>query len=112
MKKIWQIIFAGAISMAIGACSRKTHPGESSRSVYGSENSNASTAPAKPAATKRIKTAVPKVIVVNDNVAKKTFDGRYYYDLEGHRYWRSNKDGKYYLFNKSMTNNPDFQKPQ
>lgn len=57
-----------------------------------------------------VKTAVPKSIVVSDAAAKKTVDGRYYYDLEGKRYWRSKKDGKYYLYYKGMFENPDFQK--
>ncbi|MBL0201642.1 MAG: hypothetical protein IPP81_16305 [Chitinophagaceae bacterium] len=54
---------------------------------------------------------MPKVIIVNDKVAKRSVDGRYYYDLEGRRYWRNNRDGKYYLFNKSMFDNPDFKNP-
>ncbi|MBK6380069.1 MAG: hypothetical protein IPF72_10235 [Chitinophagaceae bacterium] len=58
-----------------------------------------------------LKTAVPKVIIVNDKIAKRSVDGRYYYDLEGRRYWRNNRDGKYYLFNKSMFDNPDFKSP-
>lgn len=53
--------------------------------------------------------STPKVITVNDKAARKTIDGRYYYDLLGHRYWRNNKDGKYYLYNKSMHNNPAFK---
>jgi hypothetical protein len=51
------------------------------------------------------------VITVNAAAAKRSVDGRYYYDLEGHRYWRNNRDGKYYLFNKSMFDNPDFKAP-
>ena len=35
--------------------------------------------------------------------------GRYFYDLNGKRYWRNNKDGKYYLFNQSMYSNDDFK---
>ncbi|MDP4286026.1 MAG: hypothetical protein Q8891_16555 [Bacteroidota bacterium] len=57
------------------------------------------------------KAVFPKVITVNDNVAHKSVDGRYYYDVLGHRYWRNNKDGKYYLFNKSMYKDEAF-KPQ
>jgi hypothetical protein len=63
-------------------------------------SANANTA-AKPA-VKKVKMAVSKVITVNDNAAKKSFDGRLYYDLDGHRYWKNYNDGKYYLFNKSM----------
>ena len=57
------------------------------------------------------KPVLPKVIVVNDSAAHKSVDGRLYYDVMGHRYWRNYKDGKYYLFNKSMYNNPDFKNP-
>lgn len=39
----------------------------------------------------------PQVIVVNDKAAGKTADGKYYYELNGYRYWKNNKDGKYYL---------------
>lgn len=58
-----------------------------------------------------IKTAVPKLITVSDKVASRSVDGRLYYDLEGHRYWRNNRDGKYYLFHQSMFDNPDFKAP-
>ena len=57
---------------------------------------------------KKIVTPVPKVIVVEDRVAQKTVDGRLYYDLNKKRYWKNNKDGKYYLFNKSMYNDDSF----
>ncbi len=96
--RIVPIIFF-IVCIATG-CSKKSHPAETPTAV---------TAPAKPVKRTAIKTAVPKVITVNDNVAKKSLDGRYYYDLEGHRYWRNNRDGKYYLFNKSMFDNPDFK---
>ena len=65
-------------------------------------------APPKPAPVKVIKTPAPKVITVNDAVAKKSVDGRLYYDLEGMRYWRNKKDGKYYLYRKGMLNDPAF----
>jgi len=110
MKKLHFLIAAVGMLFMLSNCSRKTNPdGSSSRSVYGSNNSTSTAA--KPAPPKRIKTPVPKVIAVNDSAAKKTFDGRYYYDLEGHRYWRNNKDGKYYLFNKSMATDPAFKNP-
>lgn len=68
----------------------------------------------KPAATKSgIKKApkmpVPKVISADDRAAKKTPDGRLYYDFDGKRYWRNYDDGKYYLFSKSMYNDPAFK---
>lgn len=104
-------IFIFLLSFLIFSCSRKTHPSKTSAEAStkaGTENSEL------PAATKTItkpkaKTTLPKVIVVNDSVAHKSVDGRLYYDVMGHRYWRNNKDGKYYLFNKSMYNNPDFK---
>ncbi|MEO6490405.1 MAG: hypothetical protein ABIO04_10730 [Ferruginibacter sp.] len=108
MKKVVVLLL---IVVLIISCSRKTNPG-TSRSVYGTEN-NSSTSENKPVTpAKTIKTPIPKVIVVNDNSASKTFDGRLYYDLENHRYWKNYKDGKYYIYNKSMSNNPDFKKPQ
>jgi hypothetical protein len=92
------------IIAAITSCSKKTHPTAATPTKTDS-------VAAKPVKRPTIKTAVPKVITVNDKVAKKSVDGRYYYDLEGRRYWRNNRDGKYYLFNKSMFNNPDFKAP-
>ena len=93
MKKIYWIIAIFLFIISIHACSKKTTPVKDSVS----------------APVKKIKTPVPNVIVVNDAAASKTFDGRLYYDLEGHRYWRSNKDGKYYKYSKAMQNDPDFK---
>lgn len=93
-----------AVSILAG-CSKRTHPGTTTTNIPDS----ASLKPVKRPPT--LKTAVPKVIIVNNKVAKRSLDGRYYYDLEGHRYWRNNRDGKYYLFNKSMFDNPDFKSP-
>lgn len=89
----------------IGSCSKKSRPASSAAS------SAAKPAETKPVKKAVVKTAVPKVIVVNDSVARRSVDGRYYYDLEGRRYWRNNRDGKYYLFHKSMFENRDFKAP-
>lgn len=86
--------------LVLGSCHRKSTPASS-------RTEKTTTAPVK-----QIRTPTPKVIVVNDQIASKTVDGRLYYDLEGHRYWRNYKDGKYYIYNKSMHNNPDFKKPR
>jgi hypothetical protein len=94
------IIFL-AVTIVTG-CSKKNHPATAAA---------IKPVTAKPLRKPAIKTAIPKVIIVNDKVAKRSVDGRYYYDLEGHRYWRNNRDGKYYLFNKSMFDNPDFKSP-
>jgi hypothetical protein len=113
MKNVLRLPGVFVVMVIMISCSKKT-TGTSSRSVYGSGNrtdSVALTSTTKPAPVKKIKTPTPKVIVVNDNIASKTFDGRLYYDLDGKRYWRNYKDGKYYLFNKSMATNPDFKKP-
>jgi hypothetical protein len=66
----------------------------------------------KAIAKRREKAIIPKVIAVNDSAAHKSVDGRYYYDVLGHRYWRNNKDGKYYLFNKSMYTDDAFKAPK
>jgi hypothetical protein len=103
--------------MAIQGCSKKTVPSRSEENKTASMNINADLKKADSVAVirrmvkRKTVTAAPKVIVVNDKFAKKSVDGRYFYDLEGHRYWRNNKDGKYYIFNKSMATDPAFKKP-
>ena len=99
MNRICLLLAALFILLTINSCSRKNHPTETT------------TAAPKKARPKTIKTAVPQVITVNDKYAKRSVDGRYYYDLEGRRYWRNNKDGKYYLFNKSMFEDDAFKAP-
>lgn len=103
MNKAATGLMALFILTGVTGCSKKAHPSTAS--------STNTTTPAavKPVKKATLKTVVPKVIIVNDKVAKRSLDGRYYYDLEGHRYWRNNRDGKYYLFNKSMFDNPDFK---
>ena len=111
MKNVLRLAVLYILAAVLFSCNRKT-TGTTSRTVYGSEKkADSAAAPVKAAPVKKIKTPTPKVIVVNDNIASKTFDGRLYYDLDGKRYWRNYKDGKYYLFNKSMATDPDFKKP-
>ena len=94
-----------AFATLISGCSKKHTP----------QNDAATTKPAatnpalKKTVVKKTAVAIPKVIVVNDSVAKKNIDGRLYYDLQGHRYWRNYDDGKYYLFNQSMYNDKAFK---
>lgn len=99
------LLFAACVigSCVFTACNKKSHP------TAATENKVATETTTKASAPKKTKVPVPKVIVVNDNVAQKTVDGRMYYDLNGKRYWKNNRDGKYYLFNKAMYNNPDFR---
>lgn len=104
MNKLFLSVSAIILMSAISSCSKKTHP---------STTNSPATKPAETVTVKKVKVkmAVPKVIVVNDGVAKRSVDGRYYYDLEGHRYWRNNRDGKYYLYHKGIFDNEDFNPP-
>ena len=102
-QKLWMIAICFFVFAT--ACHRKAIP----------EVNASAEAPAKPVTLEKAKLPskkkepAPKVITVNDAAAQKTVDGRYFYDLNGKRYWKNNKDGKYYLFNKEMYNNPDFK---
>lgn len=102
MKRNCLILSALLIGFCIAGCSKRSNP------AAGSAAKSSETKTVKRAT---VKTAVPKVIVVNDSVAKRSVDGRYYYDLEGRRYWRNNRDGKYYLFRTGMFENEDFKAP-
>lgn len=111
MKKLFVLIVISLSAVLLNSCSKKNHP---SRTTVESEKKSIKTAAAKTPAVvkkdvKKTEAVFPKVITVNDEAARKSIDGRMYYDIKGHRYWRNNKDGKYYLFNKSMYNNPDFK---
>ncbi len=107
---------------AISSCSKKIQPNKTTtttETISGKDTVTVTTREKtdtmlvkKPVVKKKPGTAVPKVIVVNDQYAKKSVDGRLYYDLQGHRYWRSKKDGKYYLFNKSMLTDDAFRAPK
>ena len=85
----------------IVSCSKKHHPQSAENKAAIAMHST------------KIKTRgpLPKTLTVDDKVASRAVDGRLYFDLEGHRYWKNYKDGKYYMFSKSMYNNPAF-KPQ
>ena len=118
-------------SIFISSCGRKTIPAKTATVITSeknvshpevkpnpapvSETKKADTvaiasAPAEKSVEKeKVKSDFPNVISVNDNAASKSVDGRLFYDVIGHRYWKNYKDGKYYLFDKSMYNNPDFQ---
>ena len=107
MPKIY-LTFLLFISLLICGCSKKHHPGRAKENNSGTIKSSDSLATRKVIKPKR-KEATPKVIIVNDNVAHKSVDGRLYYDLLGHRYWKNYKDGKYYLYNQSMYSNDAFK---
>lgn len=97
------IILFSCSRKTTGARSEKPAPASAANTPVAEKKPASSTAPAK------IKIPVPAVITLNDQVARKSADGRLYYDLEGRRYWKNYRDGKYYLFNKKMYNNPDFR---
>lgn len=116
-KKMYMKYPAAALSLLllVTACSKKHQPQGTDTSTIkvtafdkGSATKKDSVT-AKRVVVKRIKTPVPPVLTVDDRAAKKTADGRLYYDLEGHRYWRNYNDGKYYLFNKKMYSDPAFK---
>ena len=100
------LIRLSIIAIAMIGCSKKTIPTSSTKEEVKTE-----AIVTKPKVVK-IKTPTPFSIVVNDAAAKKAVDGRMYYDLDGKRYWKNFKDGKYYLYNKSMHSNPDFKAPK
>lgn len=86
--------------VTISSCSKKSHPAET-----------VTTTETTVIKKRKVVTTIAKVIIVDDKVAKRSIDGRYYYDLQGHRYWRNNNDGKYYLFHKSMFDDDAFKSP-
>lgn len=105
MNRIIFLLSLIAMLNMLASCNRKTNPEAAAKP--------SASAPVAVKHAKRaiIKTAVPRVITVSEGAARRSVDGRYYYDLEGHRYWRNNRDGKFYLFHKSMFDNPDFRAP-
>ena len=105
MKKNLPLLFVLIFALIIQGCSRRAVPIKPEDAVVISKKEEEVVRKPAPA----VKTPVPKSIVVNDKAATKTVNGRYYYDLEGKRYWRSKKDGKYYLYYKGMFDNKDFQ---
>lgn len=100
------------------SCSKKNIPSKSKPAsiTYSYDSTSVKSTPekkeiieVKKEPEKKAAPAYPKIITVNDVAAKKSVDGRMYYDIQGRRYWKNFKDGKYYLFNKSMYNDPDFK---
>lgn len=91
------------VAILTGGCSKKQVPQRDN----GSTTTKADSIAIRKAIIKKIPLA--KVITVNDKAAKKAVDGRLYYDVDGHRYWRNYNDGKYYLFNRSMYTNDAFK---
>ena len=98
-------------SPVIESNSTTTNPPIRTDTIEETKKTDSFTVVTKAPVRKKPVAAIPKVIAVNDAAAKKSVDGRLYYDLQGHRYWRNYKDGKYYLYNKSMNTDEAFKKP-
>ena len=113
MVRVYYVITTCIISLSLFSCSKKTTPANTPEAVAMEATVKTDSLALKKIAVKpKAKpVAIPKVIVVNDAGAKKAVDGRLYYDMQGRRYWRSNKDGKYYLYNKAMHSDPAFKAP-
>ena len=116
MKKIY-FVSVLCIYITISSCSKKIYPNPTVP-LLSSKNDSVvivkktdSIVTSKRIVKRKVKEPIPTVITVNDKFAKKSVDGRFYYDLQGKRYWRNNKDGKYYLFNKTMQNDDSFKSP-
>lgn len=114
MNKNMVSVFVLGIALVLSACHKKNYPAktperniENNSNVTGSKDEAETTG--KTAATRKPKVAVAKVITVDDAAAHNSVDGRLYYDVLGHRYWKNYEDGKYYLFNKSMYSDPAFK---
>lgn len=116
LKRLFFLISVIFIVISFNSCSRKIHPSGSPsvtsiNGISSSDNRKEDEGnPEKATVARKPKATFPKMISVNDSAASKSVDGRLYYDVMGHRYWKNYKDGKYYLFNKSMYSNPDFKK--
>lgn len=108
---ILYVFFSGAL--IFNSCGKKSHPSSSTATSTEAERTTSKEVEKEAPKTvvKKPKANFPKVITVNDSAASKSVDGKLYYDVMGHRYWKNYKDGKYYLFNKSMYSDPDFKKP-
>jgi hypothetical protein len=108
-------IYIAAILLFAG-CHKRYYPSNTTNNSSSTTTNSSAPAANKTTTTvvkkpvvKKTPTVMPKVITVNDSAAKKSVDGRLYYDVEGHRYWRNYDDGKYYLFNKSMFTDKAFK---
>jgi hypothetical protein len=105
MKNLLIVFLSFCILLA--SCSKKQQAQAASSNI--GKPATASAANNKTTVKKITQPPLPKVLTLDDRAAKKSVDGRLYYDLEGHRYWRNYDDGKYYQFNKSMFSNPAFK---
>ncbi len=97
------------IMMMLLSCRRKHNPEKTTPATDVVVVKPVIKKPKKKVYTPKQKDIIPNAITVNDNVARKSVDGRLYYDLLGNRYWKNYKDGKYYLFSQKMYDDPAFK---
>lgn len=109
MQRIFFLTMIFIIGATMLSCHKKNYP---ARTVSPTVETTVDSAVVKKPVVKKKQEPLPKVIAVNDEAAHKSVDGRLYYDVMGHRYWKNYRDGKYYLFDKSMFSNPDFKAPK
>ncbi len=117
MFKIKLLVVIVLMGLSLNSCHKKNYPAKTPTSTANNTVSPNEVAPdsaaiARPVIKRKPKVPVAKVITVDDNAAHKSVDGRLYYDVMGHRYWKNYKDGKYYLFNQTMYNDPAFKAPK
>ena len=96
------------LCILITSCSKKHQP-QTEITVTDVPGTASNPVVKKTPVKKVIHTPVPKVITVDDRGAQKSVDGRLYYDLEGHRYWKNYNDGRYYIFKQGMFDDPAFK---
>lgn len=114
MQKISTVLLFVLILGLASSCSKKHAPSKSDNATVTSKSdssyvTNDESGSKKVAVIKKKSPPLPQTITVNDAAARKSVDGRLYYDVQGHRYWKNFKDGKYYLFNKKMYKDPAFK---
>ena len=81
MPKLYPLIIVLSVSLFIASCNKKHHPGKTPGNNTSMVSSDSLTS--KKIIKPKRKEATPKVIIVNDAVARKSVDGRLYYDLRG-----------------------------
>jgi hypothetical protein len=94
-KKYFHLVFA--VLFVASSCNKKTYPTANNNKVVEKAPTPISAKEYAKEQAKKGNPNPPKVIVVNKAAAKKTANGKYYYEINGYRYWKNNKDGKYYL---------------
>ncbi len=107
--KSYIIISILLIGLITSGCRKKHHPNKTVEPAPTVTVKKADSLSTKKVIKPKKKDIIPDVITIDDKVARKSIDGRLFYDLLGNRYWKNYKDGKYYLFNQSMYSNDDFK---